>query len=87
MKKENIPHEVINLLTKEQITIFRELQTIIKELNLKTNLTRLIEGNDFWIQQVYDSIWPFKESSNKDFDNDSIIVHDGKKYNFNIGRS
>ena len=73
MKKENIPHEVINLLNKEQITIFRELQTIIKELNLKTNLTRLIEGNDFWIQQVYDSIWPFKESSNKDFDNKRFI--------------
>ena len=73
MSKESIPNELLNLLTEEEIIMFRELQIKIQELNLKTNLTRLIEGNDFWIQQVYDSIWPFKESSNKDFDNKRFI--------------
>ena len=73
MKKENIPNEVINLLTKDEIILFQELQIIIKELNFKTNLTRLIENNDYWISQVYDSIWPFKENSNKNFDNKRFI--------------
>ena len=36
-------------------------------------LTRLIEGNDYWISQVYDSIWPFKENSNINFDNRKFI--------------
>ena len=73
MKKENIPNEVINLLTKDEIILFQELQIIIKELNFKTNLTRLIENNDYWISQVYDSIWPFKENSKENFDNKRFI--------------
>ena len=28
-------------------------------MNKNVNLTRLIEGDDYWISQVYDSIWPF----------------------------
>ena len=73
MKKENIPYELLKLVTEEEIMIFKELQLIIKELNNKTNLTRLIDGDDYWISQVYDSIWTFKENSNNIFDNQKFI--------------
>ena len=67
MKKQNIPDEIFNLLTEEEINIFQELQIKIKELNNKTNLTRLIDGDDYWISQVFDSIWPFKTFTNINF--------------------
>ena len=73
MTKEIIPNELLKLLTEEEIMMFQELRTKIQELNYKTNLTRLIEGDDYWISQVYDSIWPFKENSNKNFDNKKFI--------------
>ena len=73
MKKERIPNELLKLITEEEIMIFRELQIKIQELNRKTNLTRLIEGDDFWISQVYDSIWTFKENSSTNFDNRKFI--------------
>ena len=60
MKKQNIPEEIFTLITEEEIIMFQELQIKIKELNNKTNLTRLINGNDYWVSQVFDSIWPFK---------------------------
>jgi len=44
MKKQNIPEEIFALITEEEINIFQELQIKIKELNNKTNLTRLIDG-------------------------------------------
>ena len=67
MKKENIPVELTQLITEEEIMMFKELQIKIREFNNKTNLTRLIEGDDYWISQVYDSIWPFKISPNINF--------------------
>ena len=73
MKKESIPNELLNLLTEEEIIMFRELQIKIQELNYKTNLTRLIKGDDYWVSQVYDSLWPFKENTNKNFDNKRFI--------------
>ena len=60
MKKQNIPEEIFSLITEEEIFMFQELQIKIKELNSKTNLTRLINGDDYWVSQVFDSIWPFK---------------------------
>ena len=42
MKKQNIPEEIFSLITEEEIIMFQELQFKIKELNNKTNLTRLI---------------------------------------------
>ena len=60
MKKEVIPAELTELITDEEIIIFKELQIKLRELNEKTNLTRLIEGDDYWVSQVFDSIWPFK---------------------------
>ena len=60
MKNQIIPGEIFTLITEEEIIMFQELQIKIKELNYKTNLTRLINGDDYWISQVFDSIWPFK---------------------------
>ena len=73
MKKENIPKELLQLVTEEEVSIFKELRIKIQELNFKSNLTRLIEGNDYWIGQVYDSLWIFKENSKKNFDNKKFI--------------
>ena len=73
MKKDSIPVELIKLVTEEEIMMFRELQIKIQELNQKTNLTRLIEGDDYWISQVYDSIWAFKENSNNNFNYKKFI--------------
>ena len=73
MIKESIPDKLLKLITEEEVIMFKELQRRIQELNHKTNLTRLIEGEDYWISQVYDSIWPFKENSNINFDKKKFI--------------
>ena len=73
MKKQNIPEEIFSLITEEEIIMFQELQIKIKELNNKTNLTRLINGDDYWISQVFDSIWPFKTFPNINFDNKKFL--------------
>ena len=60
--KTNFILSVWNLLkwepTKKQKEQFSQLQELLREWNKKTNLTRLINGNDYWISQVYDSLWP-----------------------------
>ena len=73
MGKESIPLELFKLITEEEIMMFRELQIKIRELNYKTNLTRLIEGDDYWISQVFDSIWPFKTLKNINLDNKKFL--------------
>ena len=73
MRKLKIPEEISSLLTEEEIIIFQELQIKIEELNNKTNLTRLIDGDDYWISQVFDSIWPFKIIPNINFDNKKFL--------------
>ena len=73
MKKENIPEEISALITKEEIIMFQELRIKIEELNNKTNLTRLINGDDYWISQVFDSIWPFKTFPSFNFDNKKFL--------------
>jgi len=73
MKKQNIPEEIFSLITQEEIIMFQELQIKIKELNNKTNLTRLINGDDYWVSQVFDSIWPFKTSPNINFNNKKFL--------------
>ena len=73
MKKQNIPKEIFSLITEEEIIMFQELQIKIKELNYKTNLTRLINGDDYWVSQVFDSIWPFKTFPNINFDNKKFL--------------
>ena len=73
MKRQNIPEEVSALITEEEVILFQELQYKIEELNNKTNLTRLVNGDDYWISQVFDSIWPFKTFINIDFDNQKFL--------------
>ena len=73
MKKQNIPEEIFALITEEEINIFKDLQIKIKKLNNKTNLTRLIDGDDYWVSQVFDSIWPFKAFPNINFDNKKFL--------------
>ncbi len=34
------------------------LQEQLRQWNSRLNLTRLVEGDDFWIAQVFDSLWP-----------------------------
>ena len=73
MIKEKIPFELKKLITEEEVMMFIELRIRIQELNYKTNLTRLIEGDDYWITQVFDSLWPFKIIANKNFDNKKFL--------------
>ena len=47
--------------TKNQFDQFIQLQELLREWNKKMNLSRLIEGDDFWIGQVYDSLLPLKK--------------------------
>ncbi len=44
----------------EQIEQLITLQTQLKKWNKLINLTRLSEGDDYWISQVLDSLWPIK---------------------------
>ncbi|MBO8234471.1 16S rRNA (guanine(527)-N(7))-methyltransferase RsmG [Prochlorococcus marinus XMU1419] len=73
MKNLNIPEEIFPLITEEEIIMFQELQIKIKELNNKINLTRLINDDDYWVSQVFDSIWPFKTFTNINFDNKKFL--------------
>ena len=36
------------------------LQEQLREWNSRVNLTRLVDGNDYWINQVFDSLWPLQ---------------------------
>lgn len=42
----------------EQRQRFRDLQTLLRSWNARVNLTRLVEGDDYWVAQVFDSLWP-----------------------------
>ncbi len=73
MNQSNPSKEILDLLIDKEIKIFKELQIIIRELNDISNLTRLLDGHDYWISQVYDSVWPFISNGNKIFDNKKYI--------------
>ena len=61
------------ILSSNEIQLFKKLQNIISNINKNTNLTRLVEGDDYWISQVYDSIWPFYLNQRKIFDSKKFI--------------
>ena len=42
----------------EQVEQLRALQEQLRLWNSRLNLTRLVEGEDYWIAQVLDSLWP-----------------------------
>ena len=46
---------------KKQLDQFIKLQELLREWNKRSNLTRLVDGDDFWIAQVCDSLLPFHE--------------------------
>ena len=73
MENQKIPEEISALINEEEIIIFQELRIKIEELNKNTNLTRLINGNDYWVSQVYDSIWPFKTFPHIQFNNKKFL--------------
>jgi 16S rRNA (guanine527-N7)-methyltransferase len=41
---------------QEQLLV--DLQDQLRQWNGRVNLTRLVEDDDFWIAQVFDSLWP-----------------------------
>jgi 16S rRNA (guanine527-N7)-methyltransferase len=43
----------------EQLAQFVALQEQLQQWNGRLNLTRLVEGEDYWIGQVFDSLWPW----------------------------
>ena len=45
----------------EQLNQLNQLQTLLRDWNGRVNLTRLVEGDDFWINQVFDSLWPLQD--------------------------
>ncbi|BEV36644.1 16S rRNA (guanine(527)-N(7))-methyltransferase RsmG [Synechococcus sp. M16CYN] len=42
----------------DQLNRLAKLQTLLRGWNDKVNLTRLVEGNDYWVNQIFDSLWP-----------------------------
>ena len=44
--------------SSEQQALFQALQEELRSWNSRLNLTRLVEGDDYWIAQVFDSLWP-----------------------------
>ncbi|MEO1001889.1 MAG: 16S rRNA (guanine(527)-N(7))-methyltransferase RsmG [Cyanobacteria bacterium J06638_7] len=42
----------------EQLGQFEVLQQQLRHWNSRLNLSRLVEGDDYWIAQVFDSLWP-----------------------------
>ena len=73
MHKENIIQELNSILNQEEIKMFMRLQEVIAVLNKSSNLTRLINGKDYWVSQIYDSIWPYFEDKSDAFHNKKYI--------------
>lgn len=45
----------------EQLQQLEALQQELLRWNARVNLTRLLEGEDFWISQIFDSLWPLHD--------------------------
>ena len=45
----------------QQIEQFIALQQLLNNFNSQLNLTKLVDGEDYWIGQVFDSLWPFQK--------------------------
>lgn len=44
--------------SSSQLAQLGQLQEQLRHWNGRLNLTRLVEGDDYWIGQVFDSLWP-----------------------------
>jgi 16S rRNA (guanine527-N7)-methyltransferase len=42
-----------------RVAQFEQLRQELCRWNSRLNLTRLVEGDDYWIAQVFDSLWPW----------------------------
>ncbi len=47
--------------SEAQTAQFLELQKLLIHFNKEVNLTRLLNGDEYWISQVFDSLWPLKD--------------------------
>ena len=45
----------------QQLEQFVALQQELLNWNKRVNLTRLLEGEDFWVSQIFDSLWPLQK--------------------------
>ena len=43
-----------------QVAALVALQEQLRQWNSRLNLSRLVEGDDYWIGQVFDSLWPLR---------------------------
>ena len=43
-----------------QLDQLKALQDLLRSWNGRGNLTRLVEGDDYWLNQVFDSLWPLQ---------------------------
>ncbi len=50
--------------TARQLEQFSTVQKLLSYYNTQVNLTRLIHGEDYWIGQIFDSLWPFQAELN-----------------------
>ncbi len=48
----------------DQLEKFILLQKLLSSWNSELNLTRLTKGDDYWVGQIFDSLWPFKQELN-----------------------
>jgi len=65
MDEASIPHEELwSALgwqpAPQQAALFQQLQDQLRHWNGRLNLTRLVEGDDYWVAQVFDSLWPLR---------------------------
>ena len=64
--------------SEQQLAQFIHLQELLKEWNKKCNLTRLVDGEDFWTSQVCDSLYPLqKELQNQELSHKYIDIGSG----------
>ena len=47
--------------TEDQLKQLEALQQQLLHWNARVNLTRLLEGEDFWVSQIVDSLWPLQQ--------------------------
>ena len=43
-----------------QLDQLQALNAELRAWNSRVNLTRLVDGDDYWIGQVFDSLWPLR---------------------------
>lgn len=45
----------------DQLAQLMALNHQLRDWNQRVNLTRLVQGDDYWIGQVFDSLWPLRD--------------------------